>query len=100
MLIEASPTYIYVLLTYLIAYLLVPCCAELYYDRGNHQEFTSLVRELARPGEITQNASFDFEFIQVEKPYESYTGTNVKLRYVVPTSVSSLLTFASVVVLR
>jgi len=56
-------------------------CVELYYDRGNHQEFTSLVRELARPGELTQNASYDFEFIQVEKPYESYTGANVKLRY-------------------
>jgi len=55
-------------------------CAELYYDRGSHQEFTSLVRELARPGELTQNASYDFEFVQVEKPYESYTGTNVKLR--------------------
>lgn len=63
-------------------------CAELYYDRGNHQEFTSLVRELARPGEVTQNASYDFEFIQVEKPYESYTGTNVKLRYIAVGSVS------------
>ena len=58
------------------------CCifAELYYDRGNHHEFTSLVKELARPGEITQNTSFDFEFMNVEKPYESYTGTNVRLR--------------------
>ena len=56
-------------------------CAEMYYDRANHQEFTSLVRELARPGEVTQNTSYDFEFVQVEKPYESYTGTNVKLRY-------------------
>jgi len=62
--------------------------AELYYDRGNHQEFTSLVRELARPGELAQNASFDFEFIQVEKPYESYTGTNVKLRYILLLSTS------------
>lgn len=54
---------------------------ELYYDRGNHHEFTSLVRELARPGELTSNVSYDFEFNQVEKPYESYTGTNVRLRY-------------------
>ena len=53
---------------------------ELYYDRGNHQEFTSLVKELARPGDLTQSTSFDFEFLNVEKPYESYTGTNVKLR--------------------
>lgn len=54
---------------------------ELYYDRGNHHEFTSLVRELARPGELGQSVSYDFEFVQVEKPYESYTGANVKLRY-------------------
>ncbi len=56
--------------------------SELYYDRGNHHEFTSLVKELARPGELSQNTSYDFEFCQVEKPYESYTGANVRLRYV------------------
>ena len=38
---------------------------ELYYDRGNHYEFLSLVKELARPGELTQNTSYDFEFAQV-----------------------------------
>ncbi|XP_005101984.1 vacuolar protein sorting-associated protein 26B-like isoform X2 [Aplysia californica] len=54
---------------------------ELYYDRGNHHEFTSLVKELARPGDLTQNTSYNFEFSQVEKPYESYTGANVRLRY-------------------
>lgn len=54
--------------------------AELYYDRGNHHEFVSLVKDLARPGEITQSQAFDFEFTHVEKPYESYTGQNVKLR--------------------
>ncbi len=53
---------------------------ELYYDRGNHHEFLSLVKELARPGELTQNTAFDFEFNQVEKPYECYTGANVRLR--------------------
>lgn len=54
--------------------------SELYYDRGNHHEFTSLVKELARQGELTQNTSYNFEFAQVEKPYESYTGANVRLR--------------------
>ena len=38
---------------------------------------------MARPGEITQNTSFDFEFNQVEKPYECYTGANVRLRWVI-----------------
>jgi len=55
---------------------------ELYYDRGTHHQFTSLVRELARPGELMENTGYDFEFVQVEKPYESYTGNNVKLRCV------------------
>lgn len=40
------------------------------------------MKELARPGELTQNATFRFEFPKVEKPYESYVGSNVKLRYV------------------
>jgi len=54
---------------------------ELFYDRGNHHEFTSLVKELATPGELTNNTNFDFEFVNVEKPYETYTGANVRLRY-------------------
>lgn len=54
---------------------------ELFYDRGNHYEFLSLVQELASPGEMRQAQSFDFEFKNVEKPYESYNGINVKLRY-------------------
>lgn len=55
---------------------------ELYQDRSNHHEFTSLVKDLARPSELLQNTSFNFEFVNVEKPYESYTGTNVRLRFV------------------
>lgn len=54
--------------------------SELYYDRGNHHEFVSLVKDLAQPGELTQSRTFDFEFTNVEKPYEAYTGQNVKLR--------------------
>ena len=55
---------------------------ELFYDRGNHHEFTSLVKELSKPGEIIDTTStFNFDFQNVEKPYESYTGTNVRLRY-------------------
>uniref|UniRef100_A0A8D0UBS8 VPS26 retromer complex component B n=2 Tax=Sus scrofa TaxID=9823 RepID=A0A8D0UBS8_PIG len=65
--------------------------AELYYDRGNHHEFVSLVKDLARPGEITQSQAFDFEFTHVEKPYESYTGQNVKLRYFLRATISRRL---------
>lgn len=65
---------------------------ELYYDRGNHHEFLSLVKELSRPGEVTQNTSFDFDFAQVEKPYESYTGANVRLRYFLRVTIVRRLT--------
>lgn len=65
---------------------------ELYYDRGNHHEFLSMAKELARPGELTQNVSFDFEFNQVEKPYETYTGVNVRLRYFLRVTMGRRLT--------
>lgn len=58
------------------------CISELFSDKSNTHEFVDLVKELALPGELAQNRSYDFEFMQVEKPYESYTGANVKLRYI------------------
>ena len=58
------------------------CSAELFYDRGNHHEFTSVVKELAGPGELAKNCVYPFEFLHVEKPHESYTGANVQLRSV------------------
>ncbi|XP_034080224.1 vacuolar protein sorting-associated protein 26A [Gymnodraco acuticeps] len=54
---------------------------ELFSDKSNTHEFVDLVKELALPGELAQNRSYDFEFMQVEKPYETYTGANVRLRY-------------------
>lgn len=58
------------------------CILELFSDKSNTHEFVDLVKELALPGELTQNRSYDFEFMQVEKPYESYMGANVRLRYI------------------
>ncbi|XP_040568679.1 vacuolar protein sorting-associated protein 26B-like isoform X2 [Lepeophtheirus salmonis] len=65
---------------------------EMYYDRGNHHEFLSLCKDLVRPGELTQNNSFDFEFSKVEKPYECYTGANVRLRYFLRVTIIRRLT--------
>lgn len=65
---------------------------ELFYDRGNHHEFLSLVRELARPGDLLQHTSYAFEFANVEKPYEVYTGSNVRLRYFVRATVIRRIT--------
>ncbi|KAI9330276.1 vacuolar protein sorting-associated protein 26-domain-containing protein [Zopfochytrium polystomum] len=64
---------------------------ELFYDRGNHYEFTSLSQELAAPGELRQSGTYDFEFKNVEKQFESYFGINVKLRYFVRVTVGRRL---------
>jgi len=64
---------------------------ELFYDRGNHYEFSSLSQELAAPGELRQSAAFEFEFKNVEKQYESYFGINVKLRYFVRVTIARRL---------
>ncbi|KAH8306830.1 hypothetical protein KR018_004273, partial [Drosophila ironensis] len=54
---------------------------ELFYDRGNHHEFKCLAKALARPGDLIQNNSYPFDFPKVEKQFEVYAGTNVRLRY-------------------
>lgn len=54
---------------------------ELFYDRGNHFEFIALVQNLEPAGEYKESKSYPFEFLNVEKQYESYNGINVRLRY-------------------
>ncbi|KTW27011.1 hypothetical protein T552_02503 [Pneumocystis carinii B80] len=61
---------------------------EMFFDRGTHYEFLSLVQELAAPGEMRHPQTFDFEFKNVEKQYESYHGINVKLRYFIRVIIS------------
>lgn len=62
--------------------------SEMFFDRGNHHEFLSLAQELAAPGELQHPQTFEFNFKNVEKQYESYNGINVKLRYFVRVTVS------------
>ncbi|KAL3961921.1 hypothetical protein ACCO45_003444 [Purpureocillium lilacinum] len=54
---------------------------------GKRLEHTG-VKELAAPGELQHPQTFDFNFKNVEKQYESYNGINVKLRYFVRVTVS------------
>ncbi|XP_024019700.1 vacuolar protein sorting-associated protein 26A isoform X1 [Morus notabilis] len=61
---------------------------ELYFDRGNFYDFTSLVRELDIPGEFYEKKTYPFEFSTVEMPYESYNGVNVRLRYILKVTIS------------
>ncbi|KAI9477857.1 MAG: vacuolar protein sorting-associated protein 26-domain-containing protein [Benjaminiella poitrasii] len=64
---------------------------ELYYDKGKSHEFLALSQELAAPGELRQNAAFEFEFKNVEKQYECYNGINVKLRYFIRVTIARRL---------
>lgn len=52
---------------------------EMFY--GNYHEFTNLVRDLDAPGELAATKSYQFDFSNVDKQYDSYSGINVKLRY-------------------
>lgn len=61
---------------------------EFMYDRGNPYEFTSLVRELEAPGELSSDKVYPFEFANVEKAFETYVGTNVRLRYFLRVKIS------------
>lgn len=60
----------------------------MFFDRGNHYEFLSLGQELAAPGDLQHPQAFDFNFKNIEKQYESYSGINVRLRYFVRVTVS------------
>ncbi|XP_061054195.1 vacuolar protein sorting-associated protein 26A-like [Eubalaena glacialis] len=65
---------------------------ELFNDKSNTHEFVNLMKELALPGELTQSRSYDFAFMQVEKPCESYIGANVCLRYFLKVTIVRRLT--------
>lgn len=60
---------------------------EMLYDRENSQEFTSLERLLEDPGTLSGTRTFPFEFTNVEKAYDTYSGINVRLRYFVRVSI-------------
>eukprot|EP01097_Dermamoeba_algensis_P001754 TRINITY_DN1661_c0_g1_i1.p1 TRINITY_DN1661_c0_g1~~TRINITY_DN1661_c0_g1_i1.p1 ORF type:complete len:326 (-),score=75.08 TRINITY_DN1661_c0_g1_i1:144-1121(-) len=56
---------------------------ELYYDRSNTYDFTTLLLDLAQPGELTSDITYPFKFPNAEMAYESYVGQNVRLRYLI-----------------
>ena len=60
--------------------MLMWCAAELSCEKGR-QRFLYAETNLAEPGELFRNSTYEFAF-DAKKPHESYTGTNVQLRYV------------------
>lgn len=61
---------------------------ELLYDRTNPHQFASLVRELERQGELKESKTYEFDFGECEKQYETFRGNNVNLRYYVRVQIS------------
>lgn len=57
--------------------------------------FNVVVRELDVPGDIYEKKTYPFEFSSVEMPYESYNGTNVRLRFVYFLSFFIFFSFAN-----
>ncbi|VDM25319.1 unnamed protein product [Hydatigera taeniaeformis] len=56
---------------------------DFYSDRGSRDEFLNRTQELARPGILSQSSTtYPFLFENVELPFESYSGSNVHLRFV------------------
>jgi len=60
---------------------------EAYYDKGSFYDFIASVREVATPGELREETKYDFEFPKMEMLNETYSGVNVRLRYVVKVSI-------------
>lgn len=51
----------------------------MFYDRGQHHEFVSVVKELEPPqGELTKDQVYPFEFTGVEKQYVIITTCNIQ----------------------
>lgn len=61
---------------------------ELASERGHPQDFLGLVRDLAAPGDISTQQSYQAEFANVEMQYDSHRGIQVRLRYLLRVTVA------------
>jgi len=64
---------------------------QMFNDRSSSSEFVCLSKELARPGELSHSNSYPFEFREVEKPFETYYGATVRLKYLLRVTINKLL---------
>ena len=85
---------------------------ELFNDRSNTHDFLFTVKHLTGPDTLLSSRlefglfltkiknlfrNYEFEFLNIEKPYESYTGTNVRLRYCIRATVMRGMTTPNIV---
>lgn len=57
------------------------------YDRSSSYDFFSISKDLEPPGVLCESRKYKFKFNAVDKPHETYSGINVRLRYFVRLSV-------------
>ena len=57
-------------------------------DKSQSCDFVSIARELEAPGTLHDDKTYEFVFSKVEKPYETYLGLKVHLRYFVRVTIN------------
>ncbi len=57
-------------------------------DKSQSSDFVSIARELEAPGTLHDDKTYEFAFSKVEKPYETYAGMKINLRYFVRVTIN------------
>jgi vacuolar protein sorting-associated protein 26 len=60
---------------------------ELHAEKTSPYRFTYASTDIVEPGELIRNTTFDFELDHIKKPYETYRGANVTVRYFLRVSI-------------
>ena len=50
-------------------------------DPTRNSTFLTLWKDVEPPGQLIEDSDYEFEFQQCEKPFETYEGSLVKVRY-------------------
>lgn len=61
---------------------------EVLNDRSQSSDFLSISRELEAPGVLHDDKTYEFVFSKVDKPYETYSGIKIHLRYIVRVTIN------------
>ncbi|TRY53156.1 vacuolar protein sorting/targeting protein 26 [Cryptosporidium tyzzeri] len=56
---------------------------DVIYDQSSSYDFFSITKDLEHSGSLFETKQYKWKFNAVDKPYETYYGTNIQLRYFV-----------------
>lgn len=57
-------------------------------DRSQSSDFLSVSRELEAPGTLHDDKTYEFIFSKADKPYETYSGIKIQLRYIIRVTIN------------